>query len=299
MPVRIGTAEEGGTFHAQGMALKVMLEAGIVDQVEIVATEGASIGNAQLLGAGQLDFGFMAANWVGRAHRGEPPFAEPIRLRVAAPMNAGPIFFITLAESPLYGIMELRGRRVAVGREGTGMAQHAQSILDAIGLGFEQIEPVYLDFAAGAEALVRGEVDAQLQCPLPNKVMTDLTRHSAIRPLFYRTNELYHVLERAPMYRGTVLAKGAIPGMQEDLPQVAVVNLLMTHLGADAKLVQDVARAVHLRADMLAATDPLFAGLAQLFEPLRRKGAAGLNFDGVPLHEAALQIYRASGLVGG
>src|SRR4051812_17947276 len=154
MPVRIGTAEQGGTFHSQGMALKVMLEAGILDSVEIVATEGASIGNGERLGAGQLEFGFMAGNWVGRAQRGEPPFAAPIDLRVVAPMNAGPIFFITLAESSLYGITELRGRRVAIGREGTGMVQHAQSILDAIGLGFDQIEPVYLDFVAGAEALV-------------------------------------------------------------------------------------------------------------------------------------------------
>jgi len=55
MPVRIGTAEEGGTFHSQGMALKHMLEAGITDSVEVVATPGASIENARLLGAGALD----------------------------------------------------------------------------------------------------------------------------------------------------------------------------------------------------------------------------------------------------
>lgn len=298
MPVRIGTAEAGGTFHSQGMALKHMLEAGIVDAVEIVATEGASIGNANLLGEGGLEFGFMAANWVGRAQRGEPPFAAPLPLRVAAPMNAGPIFFITRAESPLYGITELRGRRVAVGREGTGMVEHAHSILDAIGLGFERIEPVYLDFAAGAEALVEGEVDAQIQCPLPNQVMSDLMQRIAIRPLFYRMNELQRVLDRVPHYRGTMLPRSAIPGMEEDMPQVAVVNLLMTHAGANPKLVSDVARAIHQRAAVLAAANPLFQGLAQLYEPLRRQGPAGLSFDGVPLHEAALQIYRAGGLVG-
>ena len=298
MPVRVGTAEAGGTFHSQGVALKHMLEAGVVDAVEIVATEGASIGNANLLGAGALDFGFMAANWVGRAQRGEPPFAGPLALRVAAPMNAGPIFFITRAESPLFGITELRGRRVAVGREGTGMVEHAHSILDAIGLGFAQIEPVYLDFAAGAEALVSGEVDAQLQCPLPNQVMSDLMQRIAVRPLFYRMNELHHVLERVPHYRGTMLSRSVFPAMEEDLPQVAVVNLLMTHAGAAPKLVSDVADAVYQRGAMLAAANPLFAGLPLLYEPLRGQGAAGLSFDGVPLHEAALQIYRARGLVG-
>jgi TRAP-type uncharacterized transport system substrate-binding protein len=194
--------------------------------------------------------------------------------------------------------MELRGRRVAVGREGTGMVEHAHSILDGIGLGFERIDPAYLDFAAGAEALVQGEVDAQLQCPLPNRVMSELMQRIAVRPLFYRTNELFHLLERAPHYRATALPSSAIPGMEEDLPQAAVVNLLMTHVNTDAALVQNVARAVYMRSAVLAASNPLFAGLAQLFEPLREKGAAGFIFDRVPPHEAAMQIYRASGLIG-
>ena len=297
MAVRIGTAEEGGTFHSQGMALKTMLEAGVLDQVEVVATEGASIGNARRLGDGSLEFGLMAANWVGLARRGEPPFDATIELRVVAPMNAGPIFFIVPAESPLYGIMELRGRRVAVGREGTGMVQHAVSILNAIGLGCDQIDPVYLDFAEGAEALAAGEVDAQIQCPLPNQVMTDLMQRIAIRPLFYRGNELMRTLEEAPHYRETVLPRGSIPGLERDLPQVAVMNLLMTSTRANPALVQNVARAIHARAAMLGAANPLFQDLASLYGPLRQ-GPAGLAFDDVPLHEAALQIYRSLGLVG-
>ena len=36
----------------------------------------------------------MASNWIGRAKNGEPPFAQPIDIRMAAPMNAGPLFFI-------------------------------------------------------------------------------------------------------------------------------------------------------------------------------------------------------------
>ena len=298
MAVRIGTAEEGGTFHAQGIALKAMLEQGVCDRVEVVVTPGASIENARRLGAGELEFGLMAANWVGLAQRGEPPFEAPVTLRVAAPMNAGPIFFITRADSPIYGIKELRGRRVAIGQEGTGMVQHARSILDAIGLGFDQIEPVHLDFAAGAEALAQGEVDAQLQCPLPNRVMSELMARIAIRPLFYRMNELHHTLERAPHYRQTLLPRTAIPGMEQDLPQVAVVNLLMTHAAASPPLVQNVARAIYQRSSVLAASEPLFAGLAELFQPLRRQGPVGLMFDGVPLHEAAVRIYRAAGLMG-
>jgi hypothetical protein len=44
----------------------------------------------------------------------------------------------------------------------SGMTQHARVILSTLGLTFADFTPVYLDFAAGAEALVRGEADAQL-----------------------------------------------------------------------------------------------------------------------------------------
>ena len=297
MRIRIGTAEEGGTFHSQGEALKVALESGFFESVEIVATPQASIENARRLGRGELEFGMMAANWVGRAQRGELPFSEPIDVRVVAPMNAGPIFFVTRDEMPLYGITELRGRRVAVGTKGSGMEQHARTILDAIGLGYAEIEPVHLDFAPGAEALIAGDVDAQIQCPVPNPVMTDLAERVAVRPLFYRLNELYHVLERVPHYRGTVLPAGAFQGHLEDMPQVGVVNLLMAHVATDPVAIHDLVRAMVMRAPVLAAANPLFAGLAGLFEPLRQRGMAALTFDGVTPHDAALRAYRTLGLV--
>ena len=40
----------------------------------------------------------MASNWIGRAKNGEAPFARPLELAMAAPMNAGPLFFIVRAE---------------------------------------------------------------------------------------------------------------------------------------------------------------------------------------------------------
>src|SRR5665213_3164083 len=102
MSIRIGTAEHNSTFLSQGHALKAVLDrvAGL-GAVEISETAQASIQNALRLDAAEIDFGFMAANWVGRARNGEPPFTKPIDLRMAAPMNAGPLFFICRADSAL------------------------------------------------------------------------------------------------------------------------------------------------------------------------------------------------------
>jgi len=43
--------------------------------------------------------------------------------------------------------------------------------------------------------------------------------------------------------------------------------------------------------------NPLFNGIAELFEPLRSEGARALEFGGVALHAGAIAAYRAAGLL--
>src|SRR5207244_8785555 len=100
------------------------------------------------------------SNWIGRAKNGEVPFTQPIDIRMVAPMNAGPLFFVTRADADIGAVADLRGRRVAVGMKTSGMVQHAHNIFGVLGLSFSDFTTVYLDFAAGAEALVAGGVVA-------------------------------------------------------------------------------------------------------------------------------------------
>src|SRR6202049_880977 len=98
MTIRIGTSERDGTFHSQGRALQTILERQPqLGPVEVLESHSASIDNANRLHAGEIEFGFMASNWIGRAKRGEAPFGAPVDLRMAAPMNAGPLFFVARA----------------------------------------------------------------------------------------------------------------------------------------------------------------------------------------------------------
>lgn len=297
-PLRIGTAEPNSTFLSQGHALKTVLERNpALCPVEVSVSKTASVENANRLAADDIDFGFMASNWIGRAQKGQPPFADKIALRMVAPMNAGPLFFIVRADSALHSVADLRGRQLAVGAERSGMAQHARVILGARGMSFDDFVPAYLDFAAGADALARGDVDAQLQCPIPNPVMTALAERVAVRVLPYPPGDLDKVLGAVPFYRRVTMRKGAIRGLDADVAQVAVVNVLVTHARADANLVRDVTAAILAAREELPRLNALFAGLAELFEPLRRDGAGALEFGGVALHEGAVAAYREAGLL--
>jgi uncharacterized protein len=298
MTIRIGTSERDGTFYSQGYALKILLERDPdLPRVAVLEANSASTENANRLDAGEIEFGFMASNWIGRARHGEAPFTHPIDLAMAAPMNAGPLFFIVPAPSPIRSVSGLRGARVAVGPRTSGMVQHAHVILGALGLSFADISPLYLDFAAGAQALAQGEIDAQLQCPIPNAVMTALAERVALRVLPYEDGALETVLAAVPYYRRAVMRQGAIRGLATDVAQVAVVNALVTHPRVAAASVRAAVAAIVAGGDELARLNPLFAGLDALFAPLRSQGLTALEFGGVPLHPGALQAYREAGLL--
>jgi len=296
--IRIGTSEAGGTFHTQGLALAEMARAaGVTDTIEIVTSSNASVGNARRLEAGELEFGFMASNWIGRAKDGQPPFDRPVALQMASPVNAGPLFFITLARSPLRTVSDLVGRRVAVGPEDSGMVQHVHSMFGVLGISFDDFMPVYLGFADGAEALEAGEVDAQFQCPIPNQVMTDLSERTDIRVLGHDPGQLDRLIAEIPFYRPVVMAARAVRGLDVETAQVGVLNVLVTHERVARESVAAMVSAMIAGAGELLSLNPLYAGLDALYEPLRTAGQAACEIGGVELHPGAVEAYRHAGLL--
>ena len=296
MVFRIGTADNGGTFDTQGMAIaEVFNESRPPGERCELTRSSASIDNANRLDRGEIEFGFMASNWVPRAGRGTAPFGHPIGLRMVAPANAGPIFFVTLADAPVENIADLAGRRVAVGARESGMTQHVHTMCDALSIPFSDFTPVYMGFPEGADALVAGDVDVQFQCPIPNAVMTDLSERARVKVVPYREEQIEQVLSQVSFYRRVVMRRGAFRGVDQDIPQIAVLNVLVTHERVDEALVHGFTSTLVRNAGRLARLNPLFEGLAELYEPLRTQGPRALELEGVPLHPGALRAYRDAG----
>jgi hypothetical protein len=214
---------------------------------------------------------------------------------MVSPANAGPIFFVTLAKSPIQTVRDFTGKRIALGPRGSGMVEHAQTIFKVLGISVDSFTPVYLSFADGAQALIAGEVDAQFQCPIPNQVMTDLSERAQVRVVRYAAAELKKILAEVPFYRSVTLEKGAFRGVVENAPQVAVVNVIVTHERVNKEIVRAMAKTIVENLDTLPRLNPLFKGLKDLFEPLRAQGTAAFEFGGVPLHPGALLAYKEAG----
>jgi TRAP transporter TAXI family solute receptor len=294
----MGTSEHGGTFYTQGSAIAELFNRGRApaDQC-VVQTTDASIHNAEQLDRGELEFGFMASNWIGRAKNAVAPFKNKIALRMVSPANAGPMCFVKLASSPIQSVADFKGKRIAIGTKGSGMEQHIHTIFDVLGMSFDSFTPVHMGFAEGADALVAGAVDVQFHPPIPNTVLSELSRRADVRVVPYAPEQMEKILSSVPFYRPVTVAKNAFRGVVEDITQVGVINVIVTHERVPDNVVHDLAKAIADNLDRLPEMNPLFKGLRDLFEPLRSKSAAAFEFGGVALHPGAVRAYREAGWI--
>ena len=296
MAVRIGTSEHGGTFYTQGSAFAELFNRGRKEDDKcVVQTTDASIHNAEQLDRGELEFGFMASNWIGRAKEATFPFTRKIGLRMVAPANAGPMFFVKLADSPIQSVADFKGKRIIIGTKGSGMEQHVHTIFGVLGISFDSFTPVNMGFAEGAGALISGTIDAQFQPPIPNRVMTELSQRADVRVIPYAQGQIEKILTAVPFYRRVKMEKGIFRGVTEDISQVGVVNVLVTHERIPEPVVYDMAAIIANNLDALPQMNPLFKGIKDLFEPLRTQGTAAFEFGGVALHPGAARAYRDAG----
>ena len=109
--------------------------------------------------------------------------------------------------------------------------------------------------------------------------------------------DLDTVLRAVPFYRRTVMRQGAIRGLDADVAQAAVVNVLVTHARTPEDTVRDVASAIFNAREELPRLNALFDGIAALFEPLRSDGASCAGIRRRRAAPGAVAAYRAAGLL--
>ena len=296
MTLRFGTSEAGGTFHSQAIAIADLFNQTRPDVERCVVTANlVTLNDLKLFDSGALEFGLMASNWIGRATSGTTPFDHPIALRIVAPANVGPVFFVTLAHSSIRSLSDLVGKRVALGPKGSGMVQHAEVILKLLGISLERFTPLYLHFDDAGDAMISGEIDALWQRPIPNQAMTVLSEHADVRIVPYDAGQLERIASQVSFYREIIIERGAFRGAIEDSPQVGVVNVIVTHESVKEEHVYAMAKLLAQNLDSLPRLNPLFKTTESLFKPLQTHGAAAFEFAGVPIHPGALRALQETG----
>jgi hypothetical protein len=159
--LRMATGGTAGTYYAYGSVLAQIL--GEKTGIPITPqTTGASKANIQLINAGEAEIAIVQNDTMDFAWNGTDLFrGEQTRsFNSMAGLYAEVTQIIANPSSGIRSVADFRGKNISVGDAGSGVEFNAMHILDVYGLTDRDYNKQNLSFAASADALRDGKIDA-------------------------------------------------------------------------------------------------------------------------------------------
>lgn len=286
--VVISTGAHDGVYEQYGKLLKGELHEDLPDlKVELLSSEGSQQ-NVERVATGQADFTIAAADAVEQYRQRHG--AGWNHLRGCARLYDDYAQLVVLRHSPIRSIKDLRGRKVAVGPEGSGVRLIAERVLDAAGLDpARDIRPQATGIDTVPEALKHEQIDAFFWSGgLPTEAVAKLSEKADIRfiPLGNLVDALHRQGGPSAYYRGSDMPSDAYRKAEKGVPvsTLAVANLLVTTDRVDKELTERVTRTVIDSRDRIGN---------QVHAAQKVDLRTALYTDPLKLHVGASRYYRS------
>jgi TRAP transporter TAXI family solute receptor len=285
----IATGGTGGVFYPYGGGIaKVITET--LPNVEATAeVTAASIDNLKFIQQGTSDLAFTMSDAAQDAVMARDEFKNfgAIPLRTLAVLYSSYTHLVTLADSGITDVAQLKGRTVSMGAAGSGTATLGYRILEAAGLNTKQdIRPQSLGVAQSVDALKDGKVDAFFwNGGLPTASVLDLVNTPRIRARFIATDAMLPQLEKTfgpSLYYRAIIPKGMYQ-QDTDVPVVGVAVLLVVPATMPEDLAHDITRVLFEKQAVLATIHPQAQDLSL------KTATMG---SPIPYHPGAIRYYR-------
>ncbi|CAM5607283.1 TAXI family TRAP transporter solute-binding subunit [Streptomyces narbonensis] len=287
--VTFSTGVPTGVYQRYGELLKRALAEDLPEvSVKLTDSEGSQQ-NLARVASGEADFTVATADAVAQYQRERKPGFE--RLRGCARLYDDYVQLVVRKRSSLQTVQDLRGLRVGVGQDGSGVRLIADRVLAAAGLATaKDVQAVSAGIDTMPGLLENGKLDAFFWSGgLPTQAVQALSERFQIRlipleaPLVDRLHDLG---EETRHYRSAAIPADAYARAQDGRPieTLAVANLLVTTVEADTDLVEGFTRTVIRSRDRIGSK----VHPAQLVD-LR----TAVYTEPLPLHEGARRYYRS------
>ena len=276
-------------FYPYGGGIaKVISESlpGVEATAEVTA---ASVDNLKFIKQGTSDLAFTMADTAQDALLGREGFAGigAVPIRTLAVLYSSYVHLVTLSDSGITRVLDLKGRTISTGAAGSGTTVLAHRILQAAGLDpRKDIRAQSLGVAQSVDALKDGKIDAFFwNAGLPTASILDLVNTPGMQAHFIPTDGLVpRLLESfgADLYYPAVIPQGTYK-TNPDVSVVAVANLLVVSESMSETLAYDITRVLFEKQHELAAIHPQARELAI---------ETALKGSPIPFHPGAIRYYR-------
>lgn len=301
VPLTIATGGTGGVYNPVGGGYAQIIDQFVPGYTATVEAANASVDNVAFISRGGSDFALALADTVLAAYAGTGrfgpdgnlPWLPNLRAITVAYTNA--VHILTLDGSGIERLDGLRGKRVSVGAPGSGIEVSARTILEAVGVTYDDFQAERLSANETADALRDGTIDAGFWSGgVPTGAVPSLAETRQIRLVSVSDEEFAAINAADPTLIRYVFPEGAYRGTPET-HSVGTPNLIVVSADMDEELAYQftknlfehirIVRAIHPSANetvpeaALASPVPLHLGAIRALEELGLAVPAPLRVD--------------------
>ncbi|MFC1915530.1 TAXI family TRAP transporter solute-binding subunit [Chloroflexota bacterium] len=291
--LKLMTGTPGGSWYPLSIALAAVWETNSPG-LSFTQIPGGGGPNLQGVALGKADMGITTTIAVGDAQLGQPPFddQEYTEFKGMARFLADVWNIIVFADSDIYTLEDLKGKRFCALKKGWTGNVMASRQLEAVGLSFDDMAKV--EFVSGPEALKLmkdGHLDATIigfdMVGDPQLVELGVFKPMRILPI---PDDIAAKLQaQNPGIFKCVIPKGSYKGVDEDVPGVLGGTGLVVNPTISEDLVYKMTRA--MAENWVSHIHPVLPDLKKV-QPQDLPSPMGVD-----LHPGALKYYREVGWI--
>jgi len=287
--ISIATGGTGGTYYPLGGGIAEIITRIVPDFQVTSETGNASAANIMLIGTRQVEMALVQNDVAYWASRGILPFREKVEnIRAVASLYPEHLHCITLKDSGINDIMDIRGKRVSVGAPESGVLGDVAAVLKAAGLKYSDMSTDFLDFNSTTRRFKEGQLDVGfVVAGYPTSSITDLAATHEIDLVNFNEDFMTVLLAEHPFFVKGVIPAGTYQGIDRSVQTPAVLAMLV----CDAALPQDV---------VYRFTRALWENVSDLQKVHEKAKYITLDtaMDGisVPVHPGAAKFYAEKGM---
>ena len=289
-PTSLASGAAGGVYQPIADAIaKIAKDTPGLDLPLSVEATGASIANIQLLGDGKVQLALAQNDIVFYAAEGTtlPAFRDKARKNLRAIMSLYPEF-VQIVAAKSAGVMSVdgfRGKRVALGPEGSGTEQNALQVLDVHGLKVTDLAQAdRIDTADAVTRLKAGELDgAFFTVGAGSGLVADLLADGRFQLVPVTRAKVGQLIAQVPFYWLDEIPANTYPGQTAAVPTPSLRVLLLTTANAEEPAIYGLTKALVDNLAVIRAAHPAAAGMTT---------DTILRVVTVPIHPGALRLYR-------
>jgi len=289
----ITTATTGGTYYPVGVGLSTLWTTNLKGEgVRVSAQSSAGSGeNIDMLMKDEADLAVLQGLFGSMAWQGKRVYKEPVKILRSITMLWPNVMHWALVENKVEtgNVLDVKGKRVSIGRAGSGTETENLVIMEGIGLSLDDISAEYLGMMESSNAMKDGKIDGMLVSPgYPAAAYSDLAASPTKFSFLEITDEqIASINEIYPIFFRTQIPANTYIGQEEPVNSMAQPNWLGIKQDIDEEVVYKLTKTIFENLDYLVGVHDACKNI-QLDSAL-----SGLP---VPLHPGALKYYREVGL---